>query len=294
MTAPQAPFRPLFVCGSPKSGTTWLQKILDAHPQIACAGEGHFIEHIANPMVRLLRSYNGKLKQVDEVVFEGRAPYPPITEGEIIQIVREIVVKLMLRQQPPAGIMWVGDKTPRYTNGLKELKALFPAAQFVHIIRDPRDVAVSRLFYANRAGYEDALTTGSDTYYELIENAAAAWLQHNGNVAAFGTAPGTAATLHQLRYERLLSDFDTVAQELFAFLGVDCSPSLIAVVRAATDFEVLSGRKPGEEDLGSFFRKGVAGDWQERLDRRALEIIEGQCKELMARYGYTDLSDACA
>ena len=34
--------KPLFfICGAIKSGTTWLQLMLDAHPDIACRGEGH-------------------------------------------------------------------------------------------------------------------------------------------------------------------------------------------------------------------------------------------------------------
>lgn len=287
MTMGQTGFKPLFVCGSPKSGTTWLQKILDAHPSIACAGEGHFVEQIVNPMVRLLRDYNGKLRQVDERVFQGQAPYQPLSEAEIVRIVRDLVARLMLRQQPPAGTEWLGDKTPRYTQGLKELKVLFPSARFIHIVRDPRDVAVSRLFHAKRAGYEDALTPGSDSYYELVGNAASAWAQHNGTVAAFAAAaPVNATMLLQLRYERLLSDFDAVATELFAFLDVEHDPAVVAKVREATDFEQLSGRKQGEEDPDSFFRKGVAGDWEERLDQRALEIVAGHCGGLMGALGY--------
>jgi len=280
-------FRPLFVLGSPKSGTTWMQKILDAHPAIACAGEGHFVERIVIPMVRLLREYNDKLKQVDERVFQGKAPYQPLDEHEIVQIVRDLVVKLMLRQQPPPGVSWLGDKTPRYTEGLKELKILFPGARFVHIVRDPRDVAVSRLFHARRAGFDDALTAGSATYYEMVTNAATAWALHNGNVDAFIAAtPGNAALLHRVRYETMLADFDGVVAGLFAFLEVDSDPAVIASVREATDFERLSGRKQGDEDPSSFFRKGIAGDWQGRLDNQALDIIATHCGSLMRPLGY--------
>lgn len=103
--------RPLFVCGSPKSGTTWLQKILDAHPRIACAGEGHFVELIVRPMVAMLRAYNEKLAQVDERVFQGAAPYARLEEQEMRAMVRHQVVQLMLRQKPPPGTVWIGDKT---------------------------------------------------------------------------------------------------------------------------------------------------------------------------------------
>ena len=288
MSGPAAPrFRALFVSGSPKSGTTWLQNILDAHPAIACAGEGHFVERIVNPMVRMLREYNAKLKQVDERVFQGKAPYQPLAESEVVRLVRGTVVRLMLRQQPPPGIVWLGDKTPRYTEGLKELKILFPTARFIHIVRDPRDVTVSRLFHAKRAGYEDALTAGTDTYYELVGNAASAWATHNGNVEAFLlAAPANAAMVHRIRYEHLMRDFDAVVAALFGFLEVDNGTQLVACVREATDFERLSGRRKGEEDPSSFFRKGVVGDWEGRLDKKALDIVEGRCGALMRTFQY--------
>ena len=33
-----------FLVGVGKSGTTWLQKLLDGHPEISCNGEGHFVD----------------------------------------------------------------------------------------------------------------------------------------------------------------------------------------------------------------------------------------------------------
>lgn len=85
----------------------------------------------------------------------------------------------------------------------------------------------------------------------------------------------------QISYERLLADFASIAAELFGFLEVDRDGATIELVRVKTDFESLSGRKRGEEDPASFFRKGVAGDWQGRLDERALDIIRGHCGKLI-------------
>src|SRR5215831_18654517 len=50
-----------FVGGSPKSGTTWLQLLLDSHPSVSCSGEGHFTTHLW----RLLKE---ALKRHDEVI----------------------------------------------------------------------------------------------------------------------------------------------------------------------------------------------------------------------------------
>jgi hypothetical protein len=125
----------------------------------------------------------------------------------------------------------------------------------------------------------------------MVGNAASAWAQHNGNVEAFAAAaPTNAAMLHRIRYEALLSDFDDVAAGLFAFLNVDHTPAVVAAVREATGFEQLSGRKQGEEDPASFFRKGIAGDWEGRLDPKALDIIERYCGSLMHASAYTKIS----
>ena len=47
---------------------------------------------------------------------------------------------------------WIGDKTPAYVKQLGRLHHLFPQAKILHMVRDPRDVAVSRLGFEARAG----------------------------------------------------------------------------------------------------------------------------------------------
>jgi hypothetical protein len=43
-----------FVGGAPRSGTTWLQLLLDSHPEVSCRGEGLFWKALAEPLDRLL------------------------------------------------------------------------------------------------------------------------------------------------------------------------------------------------------------------------------------------------
>src|ERR1700722_1873858 len=45
-----------FVGGAPRSGTTWLQALLDSHPEISCRGEGLFMKHLAAPLDALMKA----------------------------------------------------------------------------------------------------------------------------------------------------------------------------------------------------------------------------------------------
>ena len=55
----------------------------------------------------------------------------------------------------------------------------------------------------------------------------------------------------------------------------------------AASFEKLSkGRKRGEEDPSSFFRKGVAGDWKHVFTQGEREIFDNEAGELLVTLGY--------
>ena len=44
-----------FIMAVPKSGTTWLQHLINGHPQMSCSGEGNF-NHFMDPLKDLLKS----------------------------------------------------------------------------------------------------------------------------------------------------------------------------------------------------------------------------------------------
>ena len=276
-------FTPLFVSGSPKSGTTWLQKALDAHPEIACAGEGHFVELIAQPLTKMLTAYNAKLALTAERVYEGEPYYAPLSDDEIARTAARLVGQLMARRPAPEGTRYLGDKTPRYTDVLPQLRQLFPKAPMLHIVRDPRDVVASRLHHARRAKVEGATDPTSDAYAGLVRGSAQAWLQHNTHADAFAFNDGK--TLH-VRYEDLKADFVGQYRRIAAFLDVDRNDDLLDDIAARSTFEAMSGLKEGETGSG-FYRSGKAGGWSDTLTPQAEAIVKGVCGPLMAMKGYT-------
>lgn len=270
-----------FVCGAPKSGTTWLQRVLDAHPEVVCSGEGHFITRFSIPAAKVVSSYNRELQVEAEHVYEGRPCYQPVKQPEFDAVVRSFILQRLTSRGVTDRVRWVGDKTPRYTHQLDALHRIFPQARIIHMVRDPRDVAVSRLGHNARMGFTDALKAGSLRQRVESEAAAKGWLEAVQRVDDFAAAhPGL---VHELRYRDLHGDTMREMTRLFGFLGVASDRPLLEEIARATSFEALSGRQAGAEDPSSFLRKGMPDDWKEKLPPEIAEMIVAKCGEAMRR-----------
>jgi hypothetical protein len=269
-----------FVCGAPKSGTTWLQRILDAHPEVVCSGEGHFIDRFSLPAAEVINAYNRDLGLEADQVYEGEPPYQPLDQDEFDELVRGFILR-RLRTRAGSETRWMGDKTPAYARQLTYLHRLFPAAKIIHIVRDPREVAVSRMAFFHRAGAVEAATPGTKLHRENLEAAIHTWTAAVTCVDRFGREHPD--LLHEVQYRDLHANPIGETERLFAFLGAPTPRVLIERIVAATSFEAMTGRRPGEEDPTSFLRKGVPGDWQAQLDRESAQAIAESCGALMRR-----------
>ncbi len=58
-----------FIAATEKSGTTWMQLMLDAHPEIACRGEGQFVSKLAGCLGGALNDYSSFIEGLNEKVF---------------------------------------------------------------------------------------------------------------------------------------------------------------------------------------------------------------------------------
>jgi LPS sulfotransferase NodH len=267
-----------FVCGAPKSGTTWLQRILDAHPEVCCSGEGHFISRFSVPAAKVVNAYNRGLEHEARLVYDGQPYYGHVDQAEFDELVRGFILR-RLRARASAQTRWIGDKTPRYTHHLEQLHRLFPAAKIIHIVRDPRDVAVSRMAFSRRAGAAEARQPGSEQHRLTIEGALRTWREAVTAVDAFArTHPDLVCELH---YRDLHADPMGEVERLFEFLGAPAPRVLVEEIVAATSFEALSGRRPGDEDPDAFLRKGVPDAWRTELDPESAQLIVESCADLM-------------
>jgi len=61
---------------------------------------------------------------------------------------------------------------------------------------------------------------------------------------------------------------------------------LLGIVYENDFSKKASGRKPGEEDVKSHYRKGVAGDWENHFNEEHKRFFKDNFNDLLIKLGY--------
>lgn len=170
----------------------------------------------------------------------------------------------------------------------------------VHIIRDPRDVAVSAYFshrYSHGIDRWDELANHrlrlANMSHEdgLIED-----LRWSDNMPIGGYGAYTVSVLRDMefptkpniltvRFEDLVSDTYQQFQRAIQFLELD-EPSNLAEVVEASTWSKLTGRKPGDIKQDAHMRSGKPGDWKNHFTPKVEAYFESRFGNLASRLGY--------
>lgn len=303
-----------FIGGHGRSGTTWLERTLNTHPEVLCLGPGMWFG-------RSLRNLGGR-RVLYEVLSDSEGlktwhgfdenlwTKPEEFDGDVAQIVRASIDALMRRRLTESGKRVLGDRTPHHISHQEEIHALYPAAKIIHAIRDGRDTAISNVhaFWKSaedRGGhiklsleergirdayYEDRealLASGGSIFTEeRIRQQASGW----NRIVRQGGETGRGLfgeNYFEFFYEKHLHRPHEALGELFGFLQVDTSPEVIEKMVEENTFEKLSkGRSSGEESSGAFFRKGISGDWKGVFNERDKRVFKEEAGDLLVELGY--------
>lgn len=268
--------------GCQKSGTTWLQRLLNAHPEVVCRGE-HQLCNVLLPMgVALVREWSGKIN----------APAPTKLDNADAPDVVRLVSGLLFAKwagDEMSTLRAIGEKTPQHAYALPALSQLFPGCRVIHIIRDGRDCVVSGWYHNKRDNPLDHERRFPSRAVYAKYFAEHHWVPYISKARAWGQPH--AQQYREVRYETMLEHPESTVESLLSFLGVDNSRGAVETCIQAASFEKLSrGRTRGEADDNSFFRKGVAGDWHDELDAEAVAAFESIGAPLMLELGYEPVS----
>ncbi|MCP3905644.1 MAG: sulfotransferase [Planctomycetes bacterium] len=267
--------RVFFMLGSQKSGTTWVQRLLDAHPAVACGGEGHLLDLLAPILEIAVGEYNNSPKVTVPLETEGLfAATRLLADG--------LLATYLHRSADPDNVRAVGDKTPETALSLVGVKRVYPGAKLLHVIRDGRDGAVSGWAHLKRQG-EDGCFASFAEYAEYF--ARRHWVGYVS--AARRDAVHWQDDYHEVRYEDLHDRPQETLRRILDFLEIEHDADAVDRCVRCASFEALSGgRRRGDEDTRSHYRKGVVGDWRNQFDAEARARFEAVAGSLLRELGY--------
>lgn len=311
-----------FIAGEMRSGTSWLRRTLSAHPEVACGHEGSFFgrdyDHEEIPVYPGAVSSLSRAFAVSEEfrVWHGLAwnEWADGYDEDLDNLVRLSVDYFLAKEVARTGKKIVGDKSPQHTENLDEIHRYYPDARVIHILRDGRDVAVSAVHHwwrlaKDRGGVfelspeereirddyqrdrEGFVASGRSIFTEeRLGQLARRWARRVGKArrdgpGLYGPAAGGGGYL-EIRYEDMLGQPPATVAGALGFLGADAEEKLVERCIRSGSFERASRRQQGEEDSGSFFRKGVAGDWRGVFTARDREVYKQHAGEVLVETGY--------
>jgi Sulfotransferase family len=270
--------KPIFIVGAPRSGTTLLRFMLSSHSGIYIPPESDFIPRLflGRPHTPLSRDEAARKLQV---ILSNRRFFrewnaDPLDPKTFVAALPELTPAVFLHSLYSAyaaqydAVRW-GDKSPIYTNHMGLLADIFPDAQFIHLIRDGRDAALS------------VLDAYPDRFYVDAYFAARSWRQRVQSAREAGTTLGPERYL-ELRYEELTIDPEGVLSNLCHWLDEPFEPAMCEPHKLGRQLLRPRGRHAPVRQPP----RPNSGRWRHRMvgaDQRLFQAVAG---DLLGELGY--------
>lgn len=307
----------VFVIGCPRSGTTLLQRMLNAHPHLAVTNEMDIglddglrrTRHSGNTRndppeaepVGITRDGFVTQAFVEQLLASRRVARHRFDADAVRRLVgarprlsyAEFVSRLFDLYAAMRGKELAGDKTPRYVQWVSDLHSLWPDARFVHVIRDGRDIYLSMRDWRTAGPTGDNEGLGGDFRRgDYIMSRFRGWNEDPVVTIALwwkwrvllGRQHGEAldpALYHEIRYEDLVSDPATMSRALCSFLDLPYREKMV---------NFAEGRTKSDPRLASKHRwlpptPGLRA-WRTQMSPEAVQRFEAVAGDLLDELGY--------
>lgn len=268
---------PCVILGFPRSGTTLLSRLLDAHPDISCPPETFLMTAAA----RFLHEQDA-VEGPPVGVLTGLS-FLGFDADEVMDPLREMVFAHERRIAGDARV-WV-EKTGVDIFHLETLEPFLAGhARFIALTRNPLDVIASNLDLAEVMGARlHDLAEATRGHEDAFEGMARAWIDRAEALSGLVERQGDAA--FRLTYEELTTAPEETLSRLFSWIGVSTDQA----------GDIASGALAGElrVGLGDFrinetaaIRPPAKNGWRKRLPRAAASRIVPILASAMEAEGY--------
>lgn len=273
---------PFFIVGCPRSGTTLLCSLVDAHPELCVPPESHiftrfsmFIKYygdfsddknlyrfvhdfLSDSWIKHWRLSISAQQFIDDLIERSFAG--------CIDHLFEIYAMQFGKKR------W-GDKSPSHTGYVLEIKQLFPNAKFIHLIRDGRDVA-------------ESLVRVPFSPIDIVSNAQL-WRKR---VSFFHRAKKYLSQddYLELSYESLVRNHRQELSRVFNFLNVAPISYENTVPDSSRKMSIALGphRKTIHDMLNEPISDKKVGIYKEVFNQRKIAIFETIAGDMLTTYGY--------
>jgi hypothetical protein len=285
--------RLIWMFGSPRSGSTWLRRMAEQHPQIVGLNEPLIGNHLS-PFLSDEPGYRAEDLDLGTFTFrrvlEGDSDkffaekYADVWVPGLRRLINDRFQAHLEREADPAAasetLLMI--KEPNGSQSADVIMRAQPTARLLFLLRDGRDVVDSELASFIVGGWQEKSFdhmhgVEQSERLDFAIRSAHHWLWRTEVVeAAFAEHPGPK---HLVRYEDLLREPERHMRELFAWLEVPMDAIDLSQLVEEHSFERLPYR--GAEQQNRFAKPGA---WKESLrpdERDAVQhILSSKLREL--------------
>jgi len=281
---------PFFILGCGRSGSTLLRTMLTKDPQIVIPPESYVLPKIIRKFYR--KAYL-PWNQLTSMVINGFEKHPefstwnislektlqscqalPEKQQSLANIIEMIYLNYGLHrveksQQfiPQDAMIW-GDKTPKNSQFIDHIQALFPKAKYIHLIRDPRAVFASYI----KSGLASKKSMNEADYIVWF------WLKAHGTIEKNKKNLGKECFL-VIHYEDLIRQPKSTMQSVCDYLGVDFQESMLKFwldQENLGDVEKYHHHRNTQKPIDV---KNI-GKWKYELSPEQIKFVENHCLKL--------------
>ena len=261
--------RPLFVVTAPRSGSTFVVNLLDAHQRVKLVNELCFVPFLRRMF--LLASTPAGQQIKDNEGFETPGILPERHAWNFAHTFLDAMQPFVddLFARVAGGLEdadFYGDKVTSIAD-LMFLLNRFPDPLFVQLVRDPRDVIASTYAFQKK----QAMLWDSATFETRVLHMAA-FLRQSDRLLQDREH-------HHLRYEDLMADVPRHTRELFGFLGLEVTDSVEAYLQTAAA-DLFQSHGTSSSPAASI------GRWREDLTAEQQRLANDALGEQLERLGY--------
>lgn len=200
----------IFIGGSPRSGTTLVQNMLDSHPEVLGGPEFLHLPDIIG--VRKKLHYSIDKEWIDEFC----------SRDQVDRLTSTFIQELLLPLANKYECKFFSEKTPSNVLIFDDLVELFPEARCIHVVRDPRAIISSMLQVGRRAKKKGRKTQDFTTSVPAAIDYVKKCFQ-----AGFKAAERTPDRVLTIVYEQLVSHPEREARRMCDFVGLEWSEQIL-------------------------------------------------------------------